>query len=299
MNVLFSPRRAAWLPALLLVAACQRGPSPEDQTRIEELARTTQEREQLLQEMAENSRFLSEISVELAKVQVPRRSLRVSSESPLRASRDTMMQKIRYVTARVVETEARLKESRQRIEQLTTVSDSLRNTLTATVTNYEEIVTAHRSTIEFLSGQVAGLEAENRALSDTLTNVAARASRVHYVIGTEDELLRKGLLVKEGGSRFLFVLWKQGETLQPARELDPGAFTAIDRRLVTEIPLPDPSAEYRIASRQNLEYLAPQPDDLMVRDVRALHITDSERFWGPSRFLIIVRNGGRGPVPSS
>src|SRR2546427_9635158 len=45
-------------------------------------------------------------------------------------------------------------------------------------------------------------------------------------------------IVKEGGSRFLFVLWKSGQTLQPARELDPAAFHAIDKTKVTEIPFP-------------------------------------------------------------
>jgi hypothetical protein len=300
MNVKMSLRRVAWVPALLLATACERGPSPEQQARIEELTVANREREQLLQEMAETSRFLSEISSELAKVQVPKKALRVSSESPLRASRDTMMQKIRYVTRRVGETEARLKESRQRVEQLTGLSDSLRQSLEETVSNFDEIVTAHRATIEFLSGQVQGLEAENQALNDTLTRVAARANTVYYVIGTEDELLRKGLLVKEGGSRFLFVLWKQGVTLQPSRDLTPDAFTKIDRRRVTEIPLPDRTAEYRIASRQDLDHLETTPtDEGAVRGAASLRIADSDGFWAPSRYLIIIRKGGRNAAAAS
>jgi hypothetical protein len=280
-------RRLAWLPVALLAAACQRGPSPETQAKIEELTVAAQERDRLLQDMAENSRLLSEISGELAKVRVPRGSLRVSAESPLRASRDTMVQKIRYIAARVVETETRLKESRRRIDELTNVSDSLRRTLEQTAANFEGIVATQLATIETMQGQI-------QALSDTLTQVAARANTVYYVIGTEDELLEKGYLVKEGGSRFLFVLWKQGRTLQPARTLDPADFHAIDRRQVTSIPLPDPTAEYRIASRQNLSQLsAPPAHDNVVRGTAALEIRDSERFWGPSRFLIIVRKGGR------
>lgn len=291
-------RRRAWLPALLLAVACQQGPSPKEQAQIQELTTATQERDKLLQEMAENSRFLSELSVELAKVKVPKKKLRVSAESPLRASRDTMMQKVRYISSRVVETENRLTESRRRIEQLTDLSDSLRSELEQTVESFEAIVTAQHATIDVLHEQINELELENRALNDTLTQVAARANTVHYVIGTEDELLRKGVIVKEGGSRVLFVLWKRGETLQPARELDPSGFTKIDRRQVTEIPL-DPSAEYRIASRQDLTQVAPSPDDGKLRGVTALQITDSDRFWAPSKFLIIVRKGGRADLAAS
>lgn len=287
-------RGLAWLPGLLVLApACERGPSQEQQAQVEQLSVASKERDQLMQEMAENTRLLSEISVEIAKVQVPSRTLRgVSSESPLRASRDTMMRKIRYVSARIGEVENRLSESRKRIDGLTSLSDSLRNTLDETVRNFEGIVTTQLEAIESMKQQVVTLEAEKQALSDTLTQVAARANTVYYIIGTKAELLEKGIVVKEGGSRFLFIFWKQGVTLQPGRELDPTHFTAVDRRLVAEIPLPDPTASYRIASRQDLDYLETPPDDGRITGAGALRIVDTERFWLPSRFLIIVKDGG-------
>src|SRR5918996_1812051 len=103
-------RSLSWLPGLLWLAlACERGPSQEQQAQIEQLSAATTERDNLMQDMAENTRLLSEISVELAKVQVPKRVLSgVSTESPLRAARDTMLHKIRYVTARIGEVENRL-----------------------------------------------------------------------------------------------------------------------------------------------------------------------------------------------
>ena len=288
-------RSLSWLPGLLVAAlACERGPSQEQQAQIEQLNVAAQERDQLMQEMAENTRLLSEISIELSKVNVPSRTLRgVSTESPLRAARDTMMRKIRYVSSRIGEIENRLSESRQRIDRLTSLSDSLRNTLDETVRNFEGIVETQLEAIESMKQQVVTLEAEKQALSDTLSQVAARANTVYYVIGTKDELLQKGIVVKEGGSRFLFVLWKQGVTLQPGRELDPSEFHAIDRRQVSEIPLPDPSASYRIASRQDLDYLETPYDGGRISGVGSLRIADSERFWLPSRFLIIVKDGGQ------
>src|SRR3989442_1512620 len=94
--------RGAWLPIALLIAeGCKQGPSPEVQARIDSLSQASSQRDRLMQEVAENTRLVSEISRELARVNVPARALKVSGESPLRASRDTLIQKIRYMTTRV------------------------------------------------------------------------------------------------------------------------------------------------------------------------------------------------------
>src|SRR5437764_554937 len=92
--------RGAWVPLALLVAAgCKQGPSPEVQARIDSLSQASSERDRLMQEVAENTRLVSEVSREISKVNVPGRALKISAESPLRASRDTLIQKIRYVTS--------------------------------------------------------------------------------------------------------------------------------------------------------------------------------------------------------
>src|ERR1041384_7643418 len=115
--------RGAWLPIALLVAAgCKQGPSPEVQARIDSLSQASSQRDRLMQEVGEHTRLVSEISRELARVNIPARQLKVSGESPLRASRDTMIQKIRYMTTRVKEIEPRLKESEQRIKNIPTLS---------------------------------------------------------------------------------------------------------------------------------------------------------------------------------
>ena len=126
--------KGAWLPIALIVAlSCKQGPSPEAQARIDSLSQASAQKDRLVEEIAENTRFVSEISAELAKAAVPPKKLKVSSESPLRASRDTLIQKIRYITARVREIEPKLQDSERRISELTSISDSLRNALAATV----------------------------------------------------------------------------------------------------------------------------------------------------------------------
>jgi hypothetical protein len=280
--------RGAWLPiALLLAVGCKQGPSPEVQARIDSLSQASSERDRLMGEVAENTRLVSEISRELAKVNVPAKALKISGESPLRASRDTLIQKIHYMTTRVKDLEPRLKQSEQHVKELTTISDSLRNELTATLQNLNGVIENQKETITALTEQVARLTAENSALRDTLDNMSTVVNTVYYVVGTKDELEKKGVIQEEGGARFLFVLWKSGKTLVPARNLDPSVFTSVDRRHLQALPL-TADKEYHIVSRQDVSALETPPDHDGKLVGGAVKIADSARFWSNSKYLIIV-----------
>lgn len=280
--------RAGWLFVGLSVAAgCKQGPSPEVQARLDSLSQASSQRDRLLGEVAENTRLVSEISRELAKVNVPGRQLKVASESPLRASRDTLIQKIHYISTRVRDLEPRLKESEQKVKNLTGVSDSLRSELAATMQNLQGVIDGQKETIASLTLQVETLTAENGALKDTIDNMSTVLNTVYYVIGTEDELKAKGIVQEVGGARFLFVLWKSGKTLVPARNLDPSVFTVADRRHFEELPLPAADKEYRIVSRQDVGGLDTPPGE-DGKLTGAVKITDSRRFWAASKYLIIV-----------
>ena len=280
--------KGAWLSIPLIVAlSCKQGPSPETQARIDSLSQASAQKDRLVEEIAENTRFVSEISAELAKAAVPPKKLKVSSESPLRASRDTLIQKIRYFTGRVREIEPKLQDSERRISELTSISDSLRNALAATMQNLQGVIDSQKEQIAALTEQVETLTAENVALKDTIENMATEANTVYYVVGTKDELEQKGIVKEEGGARFLFVLWKSGKTLVPARSLDPSVFTPVDRRHFSQLPLPATDREYRIVSRQDVGALETPPsgDGTITGRVK---IADSARFWANSKYLIIV-----------
>src|SRR4029077_19359003 len=153
--------RGAWLPIALLVAAgCKQGPSPEVQARLDSLSQASSQRDRLMQEVAENTRLVSEISRELATVNIPARQLRVSADPPLRASRDTLIQKIHYMSSRVKEIEPRLKASEQKVKDLTTLSDSLRDALGSTLQNLQGVIDNQKETIDALTLQVETLTAE-------------------------------------------------------------------------------------------------------------------------------------------
>ena len=271
---------------VFVVAAC--GTSAETERKLAELEQANAQKDSLMQEVALSSRLLSDINVEIAKVKV-RGRLNVSSESPVTASSDTLIAKLRYVVTRVRETESQLSQSRQRIKTLTNLSDSLRATLDSTASNLEAVIATQKQTIDLLTDQVNTLTAENVALRDSL-------STGYYVIGTKAELKKRGILTEQGGGRVLFILWRTGKTLQPARNLDPSLFTAIDTRKVTQIPLPSARAEYRIASLQDLSYVAEERKNNKYSGTPSLTITSPVDFWRNSKFLIIVLEGSSGSV---
>jgi hypothetical protein len=272
------------------VAGC--GTSAETERKLAELEQSNAQKDSLMQEVALSSRLLSDINVELAKVQVRSNRLQVSTESPITASRDTMMAKLRYVVLRVRETEKQLNQSRQRIKNLTSLSDSLRSTLDSTVSNLQTVIATQKTTIDWLTERVNTLIDENVALRDSLATG-------YYVIGTRDELKKKGILKEHGGGRVLFILWRTGRTLQPARDLDPSLFTAIDTRQVTQIPLPDADREYRVASLQDLSYIGEQREHQVYTGVPSLTITSPTDFWRNSKFLVIILEGSQSVTAST
>jgi hypothetical protein len=275
--------------AALVAAAC--GPSPEVRARLAQADTISAQKDSLLQEVALQTRLLSDVAASIAAVQV--KNLSVTGESPEAARRDSIVQTVRYAVARLDSTERRLRQSQARIRGLTHLSDSLRATLESTVTTLQGMIETQKVTIAAMTAQIdtlnvqnSGLTSENTALKDTVT----AENTVFYVVGTKEQLKERGLVVEEGGSRVLFVLWRTGETLTPARELDANKFTAIDRRQTREIPLPYADGRYRIVSRQDLQYLeTPRDERGKITGTGSLRIGSPSEFWKGSRFLIIVQ----------
>jgi hypothetical protein len=277
--------------------ACQGGPDPEVQAQLAELTTLAAEKDSLFRQVAENARLMSDISAQLVTVADQERLARVAqtAESPVAASRDSLRMMVTDVTSRLETLETRLAESRRRIQRLDRTSDSVRAAFELAITDLQTTMENQRTTIAFLTSHLETLQAENvqlaterAALADTVEQLIDVQNTAYYVIGTKDELLAEGLVTEEGGSRVLFIFGKRGKTLVPARDLDTALFTPIDLRITTELALPDTAAEYRIASRQNLGFLAEPPtEDGKVRGT--LRITSVQDFWLPSKFLIIVR----------
>lgn len=231
--------------------------------------------------------FLSEVDTKISRVKgLPHAKLASNtSESPLedqlRARKD-MLHRVDALVSRARETAREVAELKDRQAQLVTQNGAMRDSIAADVQRIAEL----SASLEKQAQTISELEAHADTLQMALDKAKSDFSRAYYVIGTEDELLKKGIVVREGGANLL--IRHVGRTLQPARDLDPALFTPIDIRSVHAIALPDSTGRYRIVSRQNL-------DDAKVgaRDGAEfrgpLQIADADRFWSSSRYLIIVQ----------
>jgi prefoldin subunit 5 len=276
------------VPSLLLVAGCEREPPPELSEEVESLR---MERERLQSELDEVTATVEAIRDELREVELPEEV----RDDPPTTARDTVRAILRGSAERVADARAELQRVRGQAATMQRRADSLRTALDEVVSEQEALLAEERERMaeleeraHDLTARRESLEAEVERLSAAVEEWEAEANRVYYVAGTPDELRRRGVVEREGGARVLLVLWKRGEALVPARGLDPAEFTAIDLRETREIPLPNPEARYRLVSRQSLEYIdAEDRASERVRGAR-IHITDPERFWESSRFLILV-----------
>jgi hypothetical protein len=278
---------------LVSVAACKdkvsiaradslQGQLTEQQTLSNQLSA---QKDSLTRVVLDADAFLGQMDSAISTVRGLPRSKRSSSESPLAdqiAARKEMMTRVSALVARAKQTSAQLAE----LQKKNALTEEENAQLKTKIEADAQLIADHGSTIERQTGQIAMLEASVDSLNTEMKTLGTRHYKAYYVIGTEDELMEKGLIVKEGGANLLIV--RPGRTLQPARVLNPEAFTSIDQREMKEITVPDTSAHYRLVSRQSLD--AAEVAERNGTSFKGnLKIADPNQFWGPSRFLILVK----------
>ena len=142
------------------------------------------------------------------------------------------------------------------------------------------------TTIERQQARIAELELRVDSLITETNTMGERHYRAYYIVGTEKELIEKGVIEREGGANLLIA--HPGRTLQPARKLNPAVFTPIDQRVAREIAVPDTTKRYRLVSRQNLDKATVRQRD-KTTFTGPLQIADADDFWAASRYLILVQ----------
>jgi predicted nucleic acid-binding Zn-ribbon protein len=313
------PRVLILVPALLLAAAC-------DTKQFHELAKVDSLRadsivsvkNEMLDEVMQSTQFLNDINSEVAKLKVqPTRKLtaalpKESQLSAMRDERDAVTERIRELVARLDSSESRVASLRTRATalssqdaQLTQQVAQFEKTIADLRTSLEGQRSEFQATVDRQNAQIAGLNSkldtvtkahavalqanaqltgEKAALTDTVNSLVAEKNTAYYVIGTRDELIKKGVLVEEGSKRLLLF---GSRTVVPARDLDSAKFTRIDRLRDRQITLP--AGDYTIFTRQSPSFLtASATHDGKLAG--GLHINDPVQFWGPSKFLVLVKD---------
>lgn len=290
------------IAASLTLGACDNSKA-ELQKQLEQVKLISAEKDSLLKDVMSTSQFIADVNGELARVKdanVGKPTKGGAGELPNASpteQRAQILERIKQLTDRVNEAESRLAASRQRVKNLTGENA----TLTAQLAQYDSTITAFKAIIEnqkaeiaTLTEQVTALQGENKVLKadkETLTSEKAaltsekaalttERNTVYYVVGTKDELRKKGIIVKKGGILGI------AATDVPATSLNPADFTAVDKTKTAEITLPRADKSYRILSRQDVGAAEAAPKGGYQT---AIKITNAEQFWAASKFLIIVQ----------
>jgi predicted nucleic acid-binding Zn-ribbon protein len=296
--------RYSWLvlTCSMMVAGCDRSRADLNKALAESQA-TEAQKDSLLTEVLETTQFVSDLNSELAKAKTA--ALEASDENGTpgaqqdRESRKATLERIRQVIDRLNESEAKLTLTENQVKtakirnarllaQITTYKQTIEDLKTAAEqqrSETEAIIADQRNQIASLSGRIDTLNQEKGWLIDTVAHLTAYKNRVYYAVGTKDELIKNGVVIKEG-SKFLFF---GGTRLEPARRPNLDAFTMIDKTQTLSIPLPRTDKSYKIVSRQSSDYLAGDVSEKgEVKGV--LEITSPEDFWSASKYLILVQN---------
>jgi hypothetical protein len=261
------------------------------------------QKDSLLTEVLETTQFVSDLNSELAKAKsdaVGENSSDrgVPGAQQDRAERQATLERIQQVITRLNESEAKLTATENRaknakirnarlLAQISTYKQTIEDLKTAAEqqrTEQETIIANQRGQIAMLAGHVDSLNVHAASLRDTVVHLTKYKNRVYYAIGTKDELIRNGVVTKEGSKFLIF----GGTRLEPARKPNLEAFTMIDKTKTLSIPLPRTDKAYRIVSRQNPEYLTGEVNEKgEVRGV--VEIASPEEFWSASKYLILVQ----------
>jgi flagellar biosynthesis chaperone FliJ len=258
------------------------------------MARLTAQRDSVSRVLGDADSFIGKIDSSISRVKgLPAKSrAKAGSEGPLEdqvRERKDMLKRVDALVQRARETAKEVAALREREKQLLAENGQLKDSLSMAAQRLAmdaQQIAELTGTIEQQAQQIAALQARLDDFDKQLASERTASARAYYVIGTEDELIKKGVIVKEGGTNLL--IKRIGRTLVPARQLDKAAFTSIDTREVHALAMPDTTKRYEIVSRQSL-------DDVKVNDRDgtsfrgALEIPDADKFWSASRYLIIVQ----------
>jgi cell division protein FtsB len=268
----------------------------------EYLRAATAERDTLLLQVRETQEFIDSIDVDVTRLAGADTSIsvqvRMESSDPQAMMRETMRRRLLSVAERIARSEAQARERAERLRKLAVRNEVLAARvveLDSSVARFRGITQAQQQRIDdlvqrvdSLSQENATLVAERGVLADSVRQLVARGDSVFAVAGTREELLRSGVITEEGGTK-LPLFGTVGRTLLPSRTQSAQSFALLDRRHDLSITLPHAGRAYRILSSHDPALLDPaQPNDPLVRGT--LRIRDPERFWGQSRYLVLVED---------
>jgi len=224
--------------------------------------------------------------------------------------KDRILEDIQMINALLDQNRQIIEELTVRAEEAEGASSQYRRTVgrlkkqlaerTTEVATLKEELTAMNFQVEELNGTVELLATANEDLNQSNANQAARITRqadslsyqqnvmtdqdvalntAYYITGTTKELKEQQVISKEGG--FIGI----GRTKKLSEDFNEEAFSAIDIREMTIIPIATKKAEL-LTTHPTGSYSFKDTDDDRRYDI--LEITNPEEFWKTSRYLVVM-----------
>ncbi len=225
----------ASLSALALVAC---GPSPEhkraDSTAavaaVQETQLATQlaaQKDSLTHIVLQADDFIMQVDKSMSRVKgLPKGKKKDDNLDPLARqvqNRKLVMERVDALVARAQATAAQLAKSNKN-------NASLRQQIaadSALIVELNATIQRQTATIEGLSVRIDSLKNATQQLSTQLATVETETAKAFYVVGKEDDLVKRGVIVREGGANLLIA--HPGRTLHIA---DASKFWAPSKYLV-------------------------------------------------------------------
>jgi len=232
---------------------------------------------------------VNDVYASLEKARIKEGQLKKSSTNPEgppqytnAQSRDRLIQNITEIgTAlqdnrkKIAALESRMKQFKGQIAGLNTLVENLK----ASLAEREQSITQLQAKVEGLQATMAEktkqMEEKDALIGDQIRTI----NTGYYVVGTKDELRKKGIITDEGG--FLWGLL--GSTTVMSPDVTPSSFTPIDK-LKEKLIRVDGHIEEILPHRNADLFAATQKEQEKTSE---LSITSPGRFW-QENYLIIV-----------
>jgi predicted nucleic acid-binding Zn-ribbon protein len=288
-----SPMRYALaLVTIVLFTGCDQRRAELTKALAEARAAEAQ-KDTLLTEVLETTQFVSDLNSELAKaktitIEGEGKDRGVPGSRLDREERKRTLQRIQQVIARLNESETKLIATETRARNAKIQNARLLDqiaTYKQTIEDMKLAVEQQRVIIADQQTQIASLNQQLDTLDRSVRHLTSYKNTVYYVAGTKNQLLARGVVTKEGAKFLIF----GGTRLEPARNLNVAAFTAIDKTQTRSIPLPRTDKKYKIISRQSPAYLTGAATEKGEIEGGVVEIQSPEEFWSTSKYLILVQ----------
>lgn len=291
-----TPFVAAVTISFLSYAGCNSQKSLE-----EKLVQKEAENTRLMEEMNQRDQYIGEVTEAINDVQDNLRSIAIREHAVRSMKQDielsaaaNQLQKnqissdISAIKSIISESKSRILQLQERLSSNKTHIASLENTilkLTETVNEKENEILDLKNELQRLNILVSEKEKQLKESETTISRSSdslrvfqykmQEAQQVYYAIGTEDELISKGIIKKQGGN-FL-----GGKVLVPNENISLDMFARVNSADLSILSIEKPFKRIALVTPHNDRSYTLSPD-------RGLLITNKEQFWGLTRVAVIL-----------